>query len=170
MVSIGLGIITEEQLQEALSEQVYDELSQKPHRYIGKILLDKGWVSYHQISEILDRIKIIEQDKSPLIKSIKQNLRVLNLIILLVLVTVMFLIVKIVSTVLDYIPSFSVLILLASMSGLVVIGFYFTRKFSLNSINSLIEYSNKMDTLLIDLEHKIAEQRQVDEKDRETKD
>ncbi|MCK5512521.1 MAG: hypothetical protein KAI96_06910 [Thermodesulfovibrionia bacterium] len=168
MVSVGLEIITEEQLKEALSEQVDDELFQKPHRNIGKILIDKGLISYNQVSEILDKIKGIEHNKSPIIKAIQKNIRILNSIVLLVLFTIFFLIIKIVSTVLEYIPSFTILILLAIMSGLVVIGFYFTRKFTLDAINNLVEYSNKMDVLLITLEHKIAQQRQVDEKGRET--
>ncbi len=158
MIAIGLGFITEEQLQEALAEQGDNERSKKPHRHIGEVLSDKGWVSYNQISEILDRIKQIEHGKSPLIKSIEKNIRALDAITLLIVVTIFFLIMKIVSTVLDYIPSLSVVILLAIVSGLVVIGFYFARRFSINAINNLIEYSNQMDILLIALQHKITEQ------------
>ena len=170
MISVGLGIITEEQLHEALTEQVDDELNNKTHRHLGKILSDKGLISYHQVSEILDKIKKIEQEKSPLINSIHKNLRILNAIILLILVTIFFLIIKIISTVLNYVPSFSILILLATVSGLVVAGFYFTKKFSFKAINDLVEYSNKMDVLLIALEHKIAGQSQAKEESKETTD
>ena len=159
-----MGFISDDKLQEALTEQVTDKLSNKPHRHIGKILIEKGWISYIQVLEILDRIKKIEQDKSPLIKSIQYNLRVLNSIILLILVINLLLIIKIVSIVLDYIPSLSIVVLLAIMSGLVVISFYFARKFSLNTVNDFIEYSKKMDILLISLEHEVNEGRQAKEK------
>jgi hypothetical protein len=154
-----LGFISDDKLQEALTEQVNDELSNKPHRHIGKILIEKGWISYNQALKISDRIKKIEQDKNPLIKTIQYNLRILNSIILLILIVNLLLIIKIVFTVIDYIPSVSIIVLLAIVSGLVVISFYFAKKISLNAINDLIEYSNKMDILIISLEHELNERR-----------
>lgn len=154
-----MGFISDDKLQEALTEQVNDELSNKPHRHIGKILIEKGWISYNQALKISDRIKKIEQDKNPLIKTIQYNLRILNSIILLILIVNLLLIIKIVFTVIDYIPSVSIIVLLAIVSGLVVISFYFAKKISLNAINDLIEYSNKMDILIISLEHELNERR-----------
>ena len=154
-----MRFISDDKLQEALTEQVNDELSNKPHRHIGKILIEKGWISYNQALKISDRIKKIEQDKNPLIKTIQYNLRILNSIILLILIVNLLLIIKIVFTVIDYIPSVSIIVLLAIVSGLVVISFYFAKKISLNAINDLIEYSNKMDILIISLEHELNERR-----------
>jgi hypothetical protein len=50
------GFITSEQAKEALAEQMDDDLSNKPHRLIGRILLEKGWVTTHQIEIVLNEL------------------------------------------------------------------------------------------------------------------
>jgi hypothetical protein len=51
-----MGFITAEQLKEAITEQVEDNLADKPHRLIGKILLERGWITKEQIDIVLKRI------------------------------------------------------------------------------------------------------------------
>ena len=45
--------LTKEQIQEGLSEQVDDNVSGRPHRLLGKIFRDKGWLTEEQEKSIL---------------------------------------------------------------------------------------------------------------------
>jgi hypothetical protein len=57
-IAIRNGIITEDQLEEALQEQIYQDLSNNSHKLIGEILYEKGWMTQMQIVIILEeRIK-----------------------------------------------------------------------------------------------------------------
>ena len=47
------GFLTKEQIQEALAEQVEDNLSGKPHRLLGTIFREKGWLTEEQENSIL---------------------------------------------------------------------------------------------------------------------
>jgi hypothetical protein len=49
-IAVDMGFITAEQLKEAITEQVEDDLADKPHRLIGKILLENGWITDEQIN------------------------------------------------------------------------------------------------------------------------
>lgn len=84
-----------------------------------------------------------EHKKVTLIESIEHNTRILSSIVLLIICTLLFVNAKIIFTFLDYIPSFSLVSIVLLVSGLVVIGFYLSRRISLNSINSLIEEITK---------------------------
>ncbi len=53
-IAVNLGFVTEKQLKEALVEQVEDDLSNKPHRFIGRILFEHGWITSEQINTVLD--------------------------------------------------------------------------------------------------------------------
>lgn len=55
-VAIELGYITPEQLKEALTEQTNDDIASKPHRLIGTILFEKGWLTNKQIDIVLEHI------------------------------------------------------------------------------------------------------------------
>ncbi len=48
-----MGFITAEQLKEATTEQVEDNLADKPHRSMGEILLENGWITDEQIDIVL---------------------------------------------------------------------------------------------------------------------
>jgi len=52
-IAVDLGFITPEQLKLALSEQVDDDLLDNPHRVIGSIFFDKGWMTYQEIETVL---------------------------------------------------------------------------------------------------------------------
>ena len=52
-IAIEKGFITKEQLMDAIGIQVGDELEQRAHRRIGTILFDLGYISHHQIDEVL---------------------------------------------------------------------------------------------------------------------
>ncbi len=55
-IAVDMGFITEEQLKEAITEQVEDDLVDKPHRFIGKILLENGWITDEQIYIVLKEL------------------------------------------------------------------------------------------------------------------
>jgi hypothetical protein len=52
-IAIDMGFITQEQLVEALTIQVRDNIMKKPHRMIGEILVDQGWLTEDQRQEVL---------------------------------------------------------------------------------------------------------------------
>jgi hypothetical protein len=60
-ITFDMGFITAEQLKEAMTEQVEDDLAGKPHRPIGKILLENGWMTEEQndivVKELLELLK-----------------------------------------------------------------------------------------------------------------
>ncbi len=49
-IAVDLGFVTEKQLTEALAEQAEDSLSNKPHRSIGRMLFEDGWITNKQIN------------------------------------------------------------------------------------------------------------------------
>jgi len=52
-IAVDMGFVTAEQLNEALAEQVHEDLSNKPPRSVGKILLENGWITDEQINIVL---------------------------------------------------------------------------------------------------------------------
>ncbi len=53
-IIVKLEFITEEQLKEALYEQIKDDLAHKPHRFLGEICAAKGWMTDEQVEIALD--------------------------------------------------------------------------------------------------------------------
>ncbi len=52
-IAVDKGFVTEKQLNEAYVEQIEDDFSNKPHRFIGKILLDNRLMTYVEIYIVL---------------------------------------------------------------------------------------------------------------------
>ncbi len=50
------GFVTAEQVKEALSEQIDDDMANRSHRLIGRIFLDKGWMTPQQIEDVLNEL------------------------------------------------------------------------------------------------------------------
>jgi hypothetical protein len=55
-IAVDMGLITPEQLKTALSEQIDDDLSGNPHRVIGSIFFEKGWMNYQEIEKVLKEL------------------------------------------------------------------------------------------------------------------
>ncbi len=53
-IAVESGYLTAEQLQQALCEQVEDNLAERPHRVLGAICFDHGWMTPAQIEEVLN--------------------------------------------------------------------------------------------------------------------
>jgi hypothetical protein len=52
-IAIDMGFITPDQLVEALTIQVRDNILNKAHRKIGEILVEQGWMTEEQQGEVL---------------------------------------------------------------------------------------------------------------------
>ncbi len=48
-IILKLEFITEEQLKEALYDQIKDDLTHSPHRFVGEMLVTKGWMTREQL-------------------------------------------------------------------------------------------------------------------------
>ncbi|MHC4183263.1 MAG: hypothetical protein ACYSWS_00955 [Planctomycetota bacterium] len=59
-IAVDMEFITPNQLKEALTEQKDDDLSYKPHRTVGKILLKRKWLTHKQIEIVLNALYRIE--------------------------------------------------------------------------------------------------------------
>lgn len=55
-IAVMLGFINVVQLKEAMSQQIDDDLNDRPHRFLGEILLDNGWISHDEMNIILDEL------------------------------------------------------------------------------------------------------------------
>ncbi len=56
MIAVDQGYLTADQLKEAMVEQIDDGLNNRPHRIIGRILLDRGWMTYQQIESVMNEL------------------------------------------------------------------------------------------------------------------
>lgn len=57
-VAIEMGFITEDQAKQALAEQLDDNVNNQMHRLIGRILLERGWMTSNQIFEVVNALYI----------------------------------------------------------------------------------------------------------------
>jgi hypothetical protein len=55
-IAVKKGYVSAEQVKEALSEQLDDNLNNRPHRLVGRILMDKGWMTPLQVDEVLSEM------------------------------------------------------------------------------------------------------------------
>lgn len=82
------------------------------------------------------------------VESIKQKIRILNSIVLLIILVLLFVIVRFLYTFLDYVPFQSVVALLSITAGLIFVGIVMVRNTSRNAIRAIEDYSRKLTTLL----------------------
>ena len=55
-IAVKLGFIRGEQLKEAVNIQIDDDLANRHHRFLGEILLEKGWITREQLDILLDEL------------------------------------------------------------------------------------------------------------------
>jgi len=55
-LAVKKGYIDADKAKEAMSEQLDDDLNNRPHRLIGRILMDRGWMSPQQIESVLNEL------------------------------------------------------------------------------------------------------------------
>ncbi len=56
-IAIEDGFVTKEQLQEAISLQVHENIEDNKHRLIGAILIELGYITKEQVLKILTLMK-----------------------------------------------------------------------------------------------------------------
>ncbi len=56
ILAVEKGMVTAEQVIEALRIQVVEDLQKGKHRLIGRIFLEQGWMTISQIDEVLASI------------------------------------------------------------------------------------------------------------------
>ena len=57
-IAVSRNFVTLEQVQRALAEQMEDDVMRRPHRRLGKILLEKNLITEEQMKSILDEMGI----------------------------------------------------------------------------------------------------------------
>ncbi len=55
-IAVNMGMVTEKQLNEAYVEQIEDDFSNKPHRFIGKILIDNRLMTNKEMYSVLKEL------------------------------------------------------------------------------------------------------------------
>lgn len=64
IISVNKKYVTAEQLKEALTDQADDNISGRPHRLIGRIFFEKGWMTDEQIDMVLNELERASEDAS----------------------------------------------------------------------------------------------------------
>ncbi len=64
IIAVNRGFINADQLKEAFTEQADDNLSDRPHRLIGRIFFEKGWMTDEQIDVVLNELERSSDDAS----------------------------------------------------------------------------------------------------------
>jgi len=64
-IAVERGHVTNDQLKETLSEQVDDDLENRPHRTVGMILFEKGWMTSKEIESVLDEMFGLTGEQTP---------------------------------------------------------------------------------------------------------
>ncbi len=55
-IAVDKGFVTAEQLKLALEKQAEDNFSNKPHRFMGSILFEHGWITGKQIDNVVNEL------------------------------------------------------------------------------------------------------------------
>jgi len=57
VISVSKGFVTADQLKAVLIEQADDNISGRPHRLIGRIFFENGWMTDEQIDMVLNELE-----------------------------------------------------------------------------------------------------------------
>ena len=108
--------------------------------------------------------EINEQKKSAVIESIKTNVKLINLMIVLIVLTLFLTIAKFINPILSFLPVYSIAIMLAITAILVSLGFYLANLSSRTAIKKLNDYSAQVGKMVNSMEYELT-QRKIMEKD-----
>ena len=107
--------------------------------------------------------EINEHKKTAVIESIKTNVKLINLVILLIVFTLFLTITKFMYPILNYIPVYSIAIMLAITAILVSLGFYLANLSSRNAIKKLNDYSSQVGKMVHSMEYEINQRKVMEE-------
>jgi two-component system NtrC family sensor kinase len=91
----------------------------------------------------------LNYNKEEVISAVRQNTRILHTVLLLIASILVLVNTKYLSSLLDYIPIKSIVLLLLVVTGLVFGVVYLIKKISKTAMSKLVEYSETIDTLLL---------------------
>ena len=103
----------------------------------------------------------LDHNKEEVISAVRQNTRILHTVLLLIVSILILLNTKYLSSLLDYIPFKSVVLLLVIVTGLVLGVVYLIKKISKTAMNKLLEYSEKIDMLLLTKQQEIRQRQKA---------
>jgi len=63
MKALDMGFVTIDQVLEALTEQTMENYINKHHRPLGRIFLEKGWMTLDEVNIVLKSLKTKRKDK-----------------------------------------------------------------------------------------------------------
>lgn len=104
-----------------------------------------------------------EDKKAAIIKSIKFNTKMYNLTALIIIFTLLLIIVNSVTSLVNYIPKYSIVAMLLIVSLLIVINYYLSKKVATNAIHNMQEYENKVNSLATAMEKEMESQKPTQE-------
>lgn len=55
-ISVELGFVTPEQVRQGLTEQLEDNLSGRPHRVLGAIFFEHGWMTASEVETVANKL------------------------------------------------------------------------------------------------------------------
>ncbi len=106
----------------------------------------------------------LDHNKEEVISAVRQNTRILHTVLLLIISILILVNTKYLSSMLDYIPFRSIVLLLVIVTGLVLGVVYLIMKISKTAMSKLVEYSEKIDMLLLAKQHEIIERKKAQHK------
>ncbi|MBN2125068.1 MAG: hypothetical protein JW821_12290 [Deltaproteobacteria bacterium] len=72
-IAVEKGFVTEQQVKDALTEQVEDDVHKRPHRLIGEILFVKDRMTWKQIESVLKELFKDKAEKEEVLGREKKN-------------------------------------------------------------------------------------------------
>ena len=96
-----------------------------------------------------------EDRKAEAIKAIKLNTKMYNLTALVVVFTLLLIIVNSVTSLVDFIPKYSIVALLFIVSILVVIDYYLSKKVATNAIDTMEDYEKRVNKMVKTMEKNV---------------
>ncbi len=103
----------------------------------------------------------LDHNKEEVISAVRQNTRILHTVLLLIVSILILVNTKYLSSLLDYIPFKSVVLLLLIVIGLVLGVVYLIKKISKTAMSKLLEYSEKIDMLLLTKQREIRQRQKA---------
>ncbi|MEK7516538.1 MAG: EAL domain-containing protein [Patescibacteria group bacterium] len=104
----------------------------------------------------------IKHNRSAVIKSIKRNISLINSIVMLVVVSLLFVNIRFLSSVLNYMPPLSMAVMLGTVCVLVIISLYLARLISQVAISDIEEYDNRINEILGSMQQEITHRVQAE--------
>jgi hypothetical protein len=61
MLAVEMGFVSVQQVREGMAEQLDDDIAARPHKLLGTIFVDRGWMTFREVEVVLDRLFKFQQ-------------------------------------------------------------------------------------------------------------